>query len=406
MAQYNSSGLKPQNEKRVVAARIRMLMNAPFFGTLAVRLRIVKAGDWLPTAATDGKHLYFNEEFLESLSDPELDFLICHEVMHCVYEHMFRCRSRDKALFNAAADFVINLEITEQGIGKMPEVGLLDHKYKGLATEEVYELLYNEQQEKGSQGYTTLDVHIEPNTSGEGEDGSEGEGDGAINGPIAISKEEASQIKEEIKHAVIEAAKAAGASNTPGGVKRLLKDLLEPEMDWRELLQMQIDSAFKSDFTFSRPSRKSSSLGGIILPAMDTDQMVKVAVAIDTSGSIGDDMLRDFLSEVVGIMDQHADFEIKLWFFDTKAYTVHTYTPDNMTEMLDVEIEGKGGTDFMCNWDMLKEMDYVPERLIVFTDGYPFGSWGDENYCDTIFLIHGNPEATAPFGMTLHYSRK
>lgn len=404
MTAYSTSGLKPENEKRVVKARIKMLMNAPFFGTLAIRLKILKAGDWLPTAATDGKHLYFNENFLESLDDQELEFLICHEIMHCVYEHMMRRGSRDPALWNAAADFVINLEIVDQNLGKMPKVGLLDEKYRGLSSNEVYDLLYQEQKDKGEQGYKTMDVHMEP---GQG-DPQDGDGNGNTDpwkGPIGISKEEAKQLSDEIKQAVIEAAKQAGAGNIPGGVKRMLKELLEPEMDWRELLQMDIDSAFKSDFAWARPNRKISSMGGIVLPGLDTDSMVKVAVAIDTSGSISHDMLRDFLSEIKGIMDQHTDFEIKLWFFDTTTYTVHNFTPDNMDDMISVEIEGGGGTCFDCNFNMMKEIDLVPERLLIFTDGYPFGSWGDDSYCDTIFVIHGNGAQDAPFGQTVRYTR-
>lgn len=408
MSAYNTSGLKPANEKRVVKARIKMLMNAPFFGTLAVRLKIMMAGDWLPTAATDGKHLYFNEDFLESLDDKELEFLIGHEIMHCVYEHMMRRGSRDPGLWNAAADFVINLELVDQSIGKMPKVGLLDEKYRGLTSNEVYDLLYEEQEKNGDQGYETMDVHMEPGqgdpNGGEGKDGNDGKG--APNGPVSISKEEANQISDDIKQAVIEASQQAGAGNVPGGVKRMLKDLLEPEMDWTELLQMEIDSAFKSDFAFIRPNRKASSMGGIVLPGLDTDTMIKVAIAIDTSGSISHDMLRDFLSEVKGIMDQHQDFEVKLWFFDTSTYTVHTFTPDNMNDILTVEIEGGGGTCFDCNFEMMKDIELVPERFIMFTDGYPFGSWGDEAYCDTIFVVHGNGASDAPFGQTVRYTRE
>jgi predicted metal-dependent peptidase len=280
----------------------------------------------------------------------------------------------------------------------MPKVGLLDEKYRDLTSNEVYDLLYEEQEKNGDQGYETMDVHMEPGKGDPNEGDGDGEdGKGAPNGPVQISKDEAKQLSDDMKQ--------AGAGNVPGGVKRLLKDLLEPEMDWRELLQMDIDSAFKSDFTFARPNRKASSMGGIVLPGLDTDTMIKVAIAIDTSGSISHDMLRDFLSEVKGIMDQHQDFELKLWFFDTSTYTVHSFTPDNMTDILEVNIEGGGGTCFDVNFEMMKEIDLVPERFIMFTDGYPFGSWGDEMYCETIFLIHGNGASDAPFGTTLRYTR-
>jgi len=397
--QYSAnSNLSKEAEKKIISARVRMLINAPFFGTLATRLTIKGTGDWCPTLATDGKHLYVNEDFMNTLDKQELEFVVGHEVMHCVYDHMGRRGGRDPKLWNVAADFVINLELADQGVGKMPSMALLDQKYRGLSSDEVYDLLEEEQEKNGDQGYETLDVHMEP---GQGDPNGNGK-----DGPIGISEEEAGQLSDEIKQAVMEAAKAAGAGNVPGGVKRMIKDITEPQMDWRQLLQMDLPSAFKADYTFVRPSRKNSSLGGIYLPGQDQATMVKVAIAIDTSGSISNDMIRDFLGEVVGIMEQFDDYEITMWFFDTATYTVHKFTPDNVYDLEDVEIEGGGGTDFMVNWDLMKEMDLVPEKFCVFTDGFPWNSWGDPLYADTIFVIHGSPDIVAPFGQSVFYDAK
>jgi len=398
----SNSGLTPEIERMVVAARVRMLINAPFFGTLATRLLIKKAGEWCKTLATDGKFMYIDEDFILTMDKQELEFVVAHEVMHCVYDHMGRRGGREAQLWNVAADFVINLELVDQGVGKMPSMALLDNKYRGLSADEVYDLLEEEQEKNGDQGYETLDVHLEP---GQG-DGDGESADGAKNGPCGISEDERGMLSDEIKQAVMEAAKAAGAGNVPGGVKRMIKDMVEPQMDWRQLLQMELPSMFKADYTFSRPSRKNSALGGIYLPGMDQATMVKVAIGIDTSGSIGHDMLRDFMSEVIGIMEQFDDYEITLWFFDTETYTVHKFTPDNLYEIEDIEIEGGGGTDFDVNYDLMKELDLVPEKFIMMTDGYPWNSWGDEMYCDTIFIIHGSPDIVAPFGQSVFYDAK
>lgn len=399
---YGNSGLPADIERTIISARVRMLINAPFFGTLATRLIIKKAGDWCPTFATDGKYLYVNPDFMQTLDKGELEFVVGHEVMHCVYDHMGRRGGRDPQLWNAAADFVINLELVDQNVGKMPAVGLLDEKYRGLSSDEVYELLEEEQEKNGDQGYETLDVHMD---GSEGQGDADGDGD-ATNGPIPISEEEAKSLSDDIKNAVMEAAKAAGAGNTPAGVRRMIKDMVEPEMDWRELLQAELPSMFKDDYTFTRPSRKNSSLGGIYLPGQDQANRVECAIAIDTSGSISSSMIRDFLSEVKGIMDQFDDYKITMWFFDTQTYTVHTFDPDNLVELLEVEIEGGGGTCFDCNFELMKERDLVPEKFIMFTDGYPFGSWGDPDYCDSIFVIHGSPDITPPFGQGVYYDRK
>lgn len=190
----------------------------------------------------------------------------------------------------------------------------------------------------------------------------------------------------------------------PAGVKRMLKDLTDPQMDWREILNMKIQSMVKSDFTWDRCSRKMQSTG-IYLPATKNDFRVKAAVAIDASGSMGEDMLRDLLSETKGIMQQFMDFELDVWTFDTRVYNHQRFTPDNLDEIDEYDIKGGGGTDFMCNFNFMKDNNIEPERFIMMTDGYPCGSWGDENYCDTLFLIHGDPhhKLVAPFGMTAWY---
>jgi predicted metal-dependent peptidase len=219
-----------------------------------------------------------------------------------------------------------------------------------------------------------------------------------------MSEEERRILQDEIRNAVMQAAKAAGAGNTPAGVKRMLKDLTEPQMDWREILNMKIQSMLKNDFTWQRCSRKSQH-SGIYLPGTKEDVRVEAAVAIDCSGSMSEDMLRDLLSEVKGIMEQFMDFKLRVWCFDTRVYNEQSFSPENLDDIDSYDIKGGGGTDFMCNWHYMKEHDIQPERFIMMTDGYPCGSWGDEFYCDTLFLIHGDPShhLVGPFGMTAWY---
>jgi predicted metal-dependent peptidase len=121
---------------------------------------------------------------------------------------------------------------------------------------------------------------------------------------------------------------------------------------------------------------------------------------------MSDKMLKDILGEVRGIMEQFMDFRMRVWCFDTETYTVHEYNYDNVDEIDEFELEGGGGTDFECNWEMMKREDIMPDQLIFCTDGYPCGSWGDEDYCETVFLIHGGgakANIVAPFGDTVYY---
>ena len=398
-------------EKRLITARVQMLINAPFFGNLACRLRLVDATKWLPTCATDGRHFYFNRDFVAGLSRPELTFVFCHEVLHCAYEHIARRKSRDATLHNYAADYVINLEIYDQKCGIPPKPVdksdlkyncLLDEKYRGLGSEQVYDLLKKMQEEnpqgfKNQVGAGNFDSHAsdledaEPDPTGE-------------NGPIPLTDDQKEQIKDEVRQAVLQAAKSVGAGNVPGGLKRMIQDLCEPKMDWREMLNLHIQSALKDDYTYMRPNRKAQG-SGYILPGMKYAEKIKVDVAIDVSGSISDSMVKDFLSEVNGIMTQFDDFELRVWSFDTQVYdeTMLVLTPDNIDDIHQYQMVGGGGTDFMCNWKFMEENEIEPDRFILFTDMYPCGSWGDPDYCDTLFVAHGTTSIIAPFGQTAWY---
>tara|TARA_B100001093_G_scaffold24443_1_gene21623 strand:+ start:1157 stop:2497 length:1341 start_codon:yes stop_codon:yes gene_type:complete len=406
---------------RIIKARIEMLMSAPFFGNLATRLLLKDATDWCPTAATDGKYFYFNRNFVAALSDQEVVFLVGHEVLHCVYDHMDADRRGDRnpMLWNIANDYVINADLIDGRVGeqiKLVEI-CYDWKYRGKVSEEIYDELFDEMEENGQIKYTqTLDVHLDreegddpqSGDGAEGNDDGKGKGKGA-SGPEQYTAEEKEKIKQEFQNAVMQSAKAAGAGNLPGGVKRMLSDLLNPQLDWRQLIAMQIQSVIRSDYTYQTPSRKGQD-SGFYLPGMDKETTIDVAISMDVSGSIYDEMLRDFLTEVKGIMDQYTDFRIHLFCFDTEVHNPQTFTPHNMEEFLDYDIQGGGGTEFDCVFDYMKDAGIVPEKHIMFTDGYPWGSWGDENYCDTLFIVHGSgygdktPEA--PFGITVPYDRK
>jgi predicted metal-dependent peptidase len=117
-------------------------------------------------------------------------------------------------------------------------------------------------------------------------------------------------------------------------------------------------------------------------------------------------MLRDFLAETQGIMDQFQSYKIHIFTFDTAVYNPAQYNSENLDTMCDYEVKGGGGTDFDAIFNYLKEEQIEPKRLVVFTDGYPFGSWGDENYADTVWIIHGNTTVTPPWGQHAYYEKE
>ena len=250
-----------------------------------------------------------------------------------------------------------------------------------------------------------MDDHQE---GGKGDGAGEGKGNdkkGGKGGKPVYTKEELKKIRDEVKEAMVSAAQSTGASNLPGALQRLVKDLTEPKMDWREILQQQIMSTMKSDYTWMRPSRKSWHTSAI-LPGQNNDEMIDICLSLDASGSISNEQCREFLTEVKNIMDQYKDYRIHLWSFDTEVFNPKVFTPDNADELLDYKLGSGGGTEFECNWRYMKDQGIEPKKFVMFTDGWPFDSWGDEGYCDTIFLIN-NPyerDIEAPWGLTVQYN--
>ena len=376
---------------KIIVARVGLLLRHPFFGNMATRLKIQDASEWCKTAATDGRHLFYNREFFGGLTTKQVEFVVAHEILHNVFDHMGRNEGRDRQIFNIAADYCVNGQLIRDHIGEQPpEIKIFhDPQHYNKSAEQVYDEIFEKYDDDQLAALgQLLDDHIDWEKDGQGRP--------------AYSKDELKQIRDEIREATMQAANAAGAGNTPANVQRMIKELTEPKMNWRELLRQQIQSTIKTDYSFSRPNRKGWHTGAI-LPGMKFDETIDIAVSLDMSGSITDEMSMDFITELKGIMDEYKDYNIKLWCFDTKVYNEQDFDGYSGEDILNYEIMGGGGTDFMCNWEYMKEHDITPKKFIMFTDGYPWDSWGDDNYCDTLFIIHGNDKIVPPFGSHAYY---
>jgi predicted metal-dependent peptidase len=378
---------------KIIVARVGLLLRHPFFGNMATRLKIQEGWEDLPTAATDGRTIFFNRKFFEKMTVKQVEFVIAHEILHNVFDHMTRRDGRNPKIFNIAADYCVNGQLVRDRIGdhNVPDITIFhDPKYYGMGAEEVYDKIFEEmdEQELDALG-SLLDEHVDW-----GKDGKDGK--------PSYTKEELKQIRDEIREATIQAAQAAGAGNTPASVQRMIKEFTEPKMNWREILRQQIQSTIKNDYSFMRPNRKGWHMSAI-LPGTQFEETIDICVSIDMSGSIGDDQAKDFLSEIKGIMQEYKDFKIKVWCFDTKVYNEQDYDGYSVDEFDDYEVMGGGGTEFDANWNYMKEHGITPKKFIMFTDGYPWSSWGDENYCDTVFIIHGNDTIVPPWGEYAYY---
>jgi predicted metal-dependent peptidase len=384
--------------EKLVTARVGLLLRASFFGNLATRLKLVNADEWCATAATDGRHFYYNSRFIELLKPKEVEFLFGHEVLHCVYDHFGRRGDRDPQLFNIANDFAVNADLKKHRVGEFitSVPCLYDSKFENKSSEEIYDILY-ENAEKINLS-DLIDKLLDEHLDGEGDaDGNDQDSDKPGKGRPKLSAEERQKIKDEIKEAMLAAAQASDAGSIPLGVKRMIQDLTDPKMNWRELLRMQLESTIKSDYTWMKTSRRGWDMDAV-MPGMNRTDAIDIAVYIDMSGSIGEAQGKDFLSEVKGIMESFESYKIHIACFDTEVYNPQQYNSENLDLIEEYELAGGGGTDFDCIFRHLKDEQIEPKRLVVFTDGYPCGSWGEPNYCDTVWIIHGDKNPNPPFG--------
>jgi predicted metal-dependent peptidase len=394
-----------QARERLVTARIGLLLRHSFFGNLATRMTLTNADEWCATAATDGLKFYYNSRFIMMLKPKEVEFLVAHEVLHVVYDHMDRRGNRDPQMWNIADDYTVNADLKRHKVGQFITTVpcLYEQKYDGKAAEEIYDdLMKNVQKIDMDQlADMLLDDHLD-NQEGDADGG--GDQDGSGKRP-KMSPEERERARQEIKQAIINAAQSAEAGSLPLGVERLVRSVTDPVMPWRELIQTNLTSAIRTDYSWMRPSRRSWHMDAV-MPGMTPGEEIDVVVAIDMSGSISSKQAQAFLGEIGGMMDSFDGYKVHVFCFDTDTYNPQDFTSENMDTIDGYEPMGGGGTDFDCIFDYLKKVGNVPKRLICFTDGYPCGSWGDADYCDTTWIIHGDPDPNPPFGQYALYDGK
>lgn len=383
----------------LITARVGLLINHSFFGNLATRLKMINADEWCSTAATDGRNFYYNSRFICLLKTKEVEFLVGHEVLHVVYDHMGRRDNRDPQIWNIANDYAVNADLKRHKVGQFitSVPCLYEAKYDGKYSEYIYDDLMKGVSKVSLDDLIDqmLDEHMDS------EDDSDGEAEGKGR-PKPMTQEERDALRQEIKQNIINAAAGSEAGKLPAGVKRLLDDITDPKMPWRDLIQTNLTSLIKSDYSFSRPNRRGWHMDAI-MPGSIPGEEIDVVVALDMSGSISDKQAQMFLGEVSGMMQMFDGYKIHVFCFDTSVHNPQSFSSDNLDTMSEYEPKGGGGTDFTSIFDYLKERGEDTKRLIVFTDGMPFGSWGDEDFCDTTWIIHGSNTIVPPFGTYAYF---
>jgi len=332
------------------------------------------------------------------LKPKEVEFLVGHEVLHVVYDHMGRRGNRDPEIWNIADDYAVNADLKRHKVGEFIKTVpcLYEQKYDGKAAEEIYDDLMKNVQKISIDDLLDQMIDDHMDDEGDGDGDQEGEGNKKGKRP-SMSPEERERVRQEVKQAIINAASSAEAGSLPLGVERLIKQHTNPVMPWRELIQTNLTSAIRTDYSWMRPSRRGWHMDAI-MPGMNPGEEIDVVIAIDMSGSISNSQAQAFLGEIGGMMNSFDGYKVHVFCFDTETYNPKDFSSENMDLIDEYEPMGGGGTDFDCIFTYLKDIGNVPKRLIVFTDGYPFGSWGDADYCDTTWIIHGDKNPNPPFG--------
>jgi predicted metal-dependent peptidase len=374
---------------KLTKARVQLLLQQPFFATLCLRLTLIPGP--VPTMATNGKAIYYNPAFVDSLTAEELQGVLAHEVLHCALGHHCRRGSRKPRLWNVAADYAINPIVLKNGMA-LPEGALIKAEFDGLSAEEIYSKLQQEgsgespNSDSGGAGGSQCGSQSQAGTDGAGSGScgsvtqQPGEGD-QLNEPRPGGFGEVLDATDEMGNPASEAEStrqatewaiaAEQASRTakscghePAGVDRPLKEARQSKQDWRATLRDFVSASVASDYKWFPPNRRYVS-SGLYLPSVYSEGVGTIVIGVDTSGSIGDEELRRFAGEISAISDQAQPELIHVVYCDEAVSSTQEFGP---SEPIILEPKGGGGTDFRPVFEWVSQNDIQPICLIYLTD--------------------------------------
>jgi predicted metal-dependent peptidase len=405
-------------EQRLAAARTRLILDHPFLGALALRLPLKAAGAWCRTTATDGRALYYNAPWIASLPAAQLRFVVAHEALHCALGHFARRGHRVQRRWDLACDFAINPLLLDEGLSPPPEAQVLA-PYRGMSAEEIYPLIDDQQAEQD-----TLDQHVwDGNEGGQGGGSSEPPPDGAppqgqsgrpgLPGqdgraasraeppqgpergaarPRPLSPAEREQLRGQWqRHLAGAAQRAREAGRLAGALARLADEGLAPRVSWRAALAHHLVQTARDDYTWARPSRRE---GEALLPSLRS-AAGDLVIALDTSGSIGEGDMAQFVAELNALKGTLA-VRTTLLACDSALAAQGPWISEPWEPLtVPPQAAGGGGTDFRPVFDWVARQSLRPDALVYFTDAQ--GRFPDQppDY-PVLWLVKGR--ADVPWG--------
>lgn len=389
--QYEGTRGLSDIETKLSAARTRLILDKPFLGALALRLPVIEADpSWCRTTATDARAFYYNRDYIGALSPAETEFVLAHEALHCALLHFARRQHRVKHRWDLACDFAINPLLIADGL-RPPPSALFLLEYDGMTAEEIYPLIDdNSEDEPLDRHMYDSDAQSQPEREHKSPppdrsqnpasaqplelgDGNSGGGRrpetdpdrGGVPQPPPLTETEREALGVQWQQRLAGAAQQAQQAGKLGGaMARLVDHLLQPQLPWRMLLARYLTAAARDDYSFTRPSKRE---GAAILPSLRSSQ-VELFVVIDTSGSIGPEQLREFLSEVNALKGQMRA-RVTLHACDAQLAADGPWHCETWEELrLPPTLKGGGGTSFIPAFEWAERQDRMPDLLLYFTD--------------------------------------
>jgi len=417
-------------QDKISKAVVQIALKYPFWATFLYTMpRVPTRHPKIDTACTDGKTVYYNPDFIDTLTLSETEGLLVHEMGHVFLGHPWRMKGKHNATANKAGDYVINDMMKKANI-PLPPNPLHDEAFSGKATEEVYKIIYVEPEEESeggggggsgggdSPGEGQGDGSPNPDDSGDGDGDGDGPntdnygGDpGGSGGFMEPLNEDGSQLsdsqrEEALNEVKIKARQAAEAAKKvgklPGDLEELIEDYLHPESDWLEVLSRFTGAVARNDFSMAHPNRRFAA-GDIYMPSLHSETFGRVIFAVDNSGSVSEQEVRQMFSEIMGALECYDDDpELTVVQCDTRVNGVDRYRAGD-----EVKVRGGGGTSYAPVMDWLRQNMYTedepPVACIYHTDGY-CNDFGEDPGIPVLWALSGDHvparqfEQKIPFG--------
>jgi len=400
-------------EEKLTKARTQLILDKPFLGNLVLRLKLKAAGSWCNTSATDAKSFYYSPAFINNCNSSQTKFVLIHEALHCALTHFSRRGNRDKHKWDLACDFAINPLLVKEGFNPPLDIQIF-RKYRGMIAEEIYPMIDDNIDEEPFDQHLyddSVDNDTDPLDGGMREDALDGRESNASSKsnknnksnnansntelaqkPDPLTPDEMSSLASKWQKNLASSAQIAHqAGKLDGEFAKLVDFFLQPQVSWQSLLAQYMSNLARDDFSYSRPSRRE---GQAIFPSLRSAQ-INITAAIDTSGSISQQEIDEFVSEINAIKSNIRS-SITLLACDDKLENKHIWRYEAWDELkFPASLGGGKGTNFNPVFNYISKQDETDHVLIYFTDAKGVFPDFEPNY-PVMWLVKG--KESVPWG--------